>query len=129
MEAYRAQELRIEELNDTIAQGKGKATEAWLEQLKKEREDVGKALKQEPWLQEANCLEISVHLQAFAMTPGAFRSRDHRFFRPGHYVKEAYAPEAVCQQPNYKSVDVLLAYWGMLTTSNCLLHRAKVPIA
>jgi isoleucyl-tRNA synthetase len=27
----------------------------------------------------------------------------------GHYVKDAYAPEAVRQQPNYKSVDVLLA--------------------
>jgi isoleucyl-tRNA synthetase len=62
--------------------------------------------------QQANIPPITV--QRDSDTPSPIVDRHGRFVAEitdfaGQYVKDAYAPEAVRQQTNYKSVDVLLA--------------------
>ena len=58
LEAYRAQELRIEQLKEKAGQDEA--------QQKSETEAAIEALKQEPWSQEKDYLEIPAHLQDFA---------------------------------------------------------------
>ncbi len=71
LEAYQALNLRVEELNDDIEQGKSKGySKEWITQQEKEREGVYQALKEAAWHQEledkGEYLAVPVHLQAFA---------------------------------------------------------------